>query len=128
MPIYPAIENEGEILTKFNTALGLDVEKTNYRFCRMDGIGSSSVVEIKTRKNNYAKYPTTMLPQDKVDYWRSKHAGKDFYCVFRFLDGDYYYKWDDADEILVEDGGRTDRDRPEIKPYCYIPITSLTQF
>ena len=128
MVVYPAIQNEGEIIAKFNNFLTLDVVETTNRFARMDGIGTTCVVEIKTRTNKYDQYPTTILPRDKVEHWRNNHPDKDFYCIFRFTDGDYYYKWEEDDPNVVADGGRTDREKIEIKPYCYIPINQLTKF
>ena len=80
-------------------------------------------VELKSRRNNYAKYPTTMIGNNKIDYIKKNNLTCIF--VFAFLDGDYYYKYNENDDFKTDIGGRCDRGKPEFKKYYYIPIENL---
>jgi hypothetical protein len=51
---------------------------------------------------------------------------KEFYFVFAFTDGLYYYKYNPDDILNYRKGGRVDRGYKEIKEYAYIPIYLLT--
>jgi hypothetical protein len=82
--------------------------------------------EIKGRNNNYNKYDTTMIGQNKIEY--ANKFDNDFYLIFSFYDGNYYYKYNrnnDNNKLIFDKGGRNDRGRPEYKEYCYIPISEL---
>jgi hypothetical protein len=89
--------------------------------------GEKICVELKTRRNAYNKYPTTMIGINKLEYCEDKD--KDFYFCFSFTDGLYYWKYDknDLEKISYSKGGRRDRGRYEIKNYAYIPIEMLKQ-
>ena len=83
--------------------------------------------EIKSRKNNYNKYPSTMIGLNKYTY--SKNTDYECYFIFNFLDGLYYYKVNDntLNECSVCKGGRKDRGRFEYNQYLYIPIELLNK-
>jgi hypothetical protein len=49
------------------------------------------------------------------------------YFVFRFTDGLYYWKYDPKHPLKVQQGGRTDRGRKEIKSYAFIEVDILSK-
>lgn len=81
--------------------------------------------EVKTRNNNYNKYPTTMVGYNKIQF--AERVCRPVYFIFNFLDGVYYYEYtiDKLDELEIKRGGRCDRGKAEYKTYCYIPINKL---
>ena len=83
------------------------------------------IVEVKKRNNEYKKYPTTMIGENK--YVRAEHYYKKDYKVlfiFIFTDGTYYYNYC-GEDIKPKIGGRCDRGIKEYKNYIYIPIEKL---
>lgn len=86
------------------------------------------LIEMKSRKNKKAQYPTTMIGENK---WKAStekcNDGWDIYYVFNFTDKlcIYKFKKDNRDNIKKSTGGRRDRGRPEFKYYRYIPIELL---
>lgn len=85
-------------------------------------------IELKTRFNTKDKYPTTMIPYNKIV--DAENYEGDYYFVFSFTDKNCYIKYrkskfDKFDKSL---GGRTDRNKQEIKDYVYIPIDKLVNF
>ena len=83
------------------------------------------IVEVKKRNNEYDKYPTTMIGENK--YIRANHYYKKDYkvlFVFIFTDGTYYYEYY-GEDMKAKIGGRRDRGIKEYKNYIYIPITKL---
>jgi hypothetical protein len=99
------------------------------RYDTLDYEGERCFVEIKSRTNRYAQYPTTMIQQSKFDYARKQT--KPVYFVFAFTDGVYYIQYNSEVFDAFESGyfqrpGRIDKtDRRQV--YVYIPITSLTR-
>jgi hypothetical protein len=80
-------------------------------------------IELKSRRNDYNKYPTTMVGYNKIEYIKKHNLSCIF--VFAFTDGDYYYIYNENDEFKINIGGRCDRGKPEFKKYYYIPIEKL---
>ena len=104
----------------FNTKL----IKTD-KFHPMDFIDEqSNYYEIKSRRNKYNKYNTTMITTNKIKFCKSD-CTKQYYFVFCFSDGDYIYHYNSKDYFEFGLGGRTDRGIYEINQYCYIPINLL---
>jgi len=95
------------------------------RTALFDYESDKNCVELKTRRNTYNKYPTTMIGKNKLDYCEDKD--KDFYFCFDFTDGLYYWKYEknDLEKFSYAKGGRFDRGRPELNNYAYIPIEML---
>ena len=85
--------------------------------------GDNKYIELKSRNNNYNKYPTTMIGYNKIK--KALELNEDVYFIFNFTDGIYYYKFDRDKELEIKQGGRRDRGRPEIKDYYFIPIEIL---
>ena len=107
----------------FKSMLKLDL------FHPMDFHSNNKYFEIKSRRFNHNKYETTMVGKNKIEWVRENYIeGIDFYFVFVFEDGDYFYKYNPEDEFKTGLGGRCDRGRDEIKLYYYIPINKMTKF
>ena len=90
-----------------------------------DYIGNNKYIELKTRSFEHTKYPDTMIGLNKIKYAEA-NPDKEFYFVFAFTDGLYYYKYNPDDKLSYRKGGRVDRGYNEIKEYAYIPIYLLT--
>lgn len=93
----------------------------------MDFEGSKCYLEVKTRNNEFNKYPTTMIPMNKIEF--AKTSLKTIYFVFVFTDNTYYIKYeeDKFKNYFIKKFKRDDRiDHKDIeKDYLYIPITDL---
>ena len=116
---------EIRIKSIINEYFNCDVNKTDDNH-PMDYIDTNTYFEIKSRNNNYKKYPTTMIGKNKVDF-ANKNPDKTFYFIFSFYDGDYYYKYNKSDKLDFGIGGRNDRGKNEYKQYCYIDISYLSK-
>ena len=57
-----------------------------------DYIGDNKYIELKTRSFEHSKYPDTMIGLNKIEYAQS-NPDKEFYFVFAFTNGLYYYKY-----------------------------------
>lgn len=99
-------------------------EPDPYVFCDgrynfFDFENSNDKCELKSRRNNYNRYPTTMVGYNKV-----KIAEEDdtlnYKFFFLFRDGLYVWEFK-KDEYTIKYGGI----KENIKPYCYIPIDKL---
>ena len=95
-------------------------------FAIFDYYNEHYLVELKARRNDYNKYPTTMVGKNKIDKAGREHYKKCMFC-FKFFDGLYYHIYDPTIKYQVKKGGRCDRGCPEIKDYVYIPIELLTK-
>lgn len=117
-------EKEKELLNKLKT-LDPNINFSKNKFCCYDFESDNTIIELKSRRNKYNKYPTTMIGNNKIKKFLS--LDKDVYLVFSFTDGIYYVKCDDEliNECSINTGGRYDRGKPELNEYCYIPIKFL---
>jgi len=116
-------ESENNVEEHIKTYFKQTVLTKTSKFNRFDFEGDTALFEVKTRRNNYNKYPSTMIGYTKI-----KHAEKqtvDVFFIFQFLDGNYYYKYSKDDKFEVKRGGRFDRGRPETNNYIFIPIERL---
>ncbi len=114
-------ENKAEnyIQTYFKQSTLIKLSKFN----KFDFEGDTALFEVKTRRNNYNKYPSTMIGYNK--FLACKKCNKDVYFIFQYLDGNYYYKYSKDESFEIKKGGRYDRGRPEFNYYCFIPIEKL---
>jgi hypothetical protein len=94
----------------------------------MDYYNDTCYVELKCRKCLKNTYTTTMVGMNKIEF-ALKDPTKDYYFFFNFIDGLYYWKSDFEKITTFEQslGGRSDRGKPEIRNYLYIPITELIE-
>ena len=87
----------------------------------MDFYNDKYECELKSRKNKYDAYPTTMLGLNKV---QDMKPDKKYRYYFLFTDG--LYRWEyNKDDFVTRNGGRCDRGKYEIKKYIYIDIKKL---
>ena len=83
-------------------------------------------IELKSRKFNHDRYPTTMIGYNKI-LECERDPNKRYLFIFKFLDKTLYCEYD-KDIFLnfeVEEGGRNDRGKKETSNYLYIPINYL---
>lgn len=118
-------KKEVELLSTFKKIFNcdnLELAPKNYEF---DYINNKLQIELKSRFNEYKKYPTTMIGKNKISF-ADKNNKETFFC-FNFTDGLYYIKYDKEKFKSYEEkiGGRQDRGKFEYKPYIYIPICEL---
>jgi len=119
-------ESVERVKIKFDTKYNCCLEKTTEFHCfdLKDKI-MKIVIEVKKRNNTHDKYPTTMMGYNK--YLKARQyitRGYSVYFVFEFTDGTYYYKYNN--EIYKPiNGGRVDRNHPEIKEYIWIDVKNL---
>jgi hypothetical protein len=85
--------------------------------------GDNKYIELKSRNNNYDKYPSTMIGMNKIH--KASTLTENVYFFFNFVDGLYYWLYNKDYELEIKRSGRWDRGRAEIKNYCYIPIELL---
>lgn len=118
-------KNEEQLLERLQNNFGRDLSPTKSKVCPVDFCSDSIVIELKTRRNNLRRYPTTMISKSKIDYMLE--SGKKAYVVFNFTDGIYYIEItkESIEKFSLAKGGRYDRGRPEVNIYYYIPIELL---
>ena len=92
----------------------------NYEF---DFMNSEYIIELKSRRNNYNTYPSTMCGYNKLKIAEDNPENK-YKFLFLFTDG--LYEWEyNKDEYTIKKGGRKDRGKFEYKDYAYIGIDKL---
>jgi hypothetical protein len=89
-----------------------------------DFYSENKFVELKSRNFEHNKYPDTMIGINKINYAKA-NPEREYYFVFSFTDGLYYWKYNDEDKLNYRKGGRYDRGYNEIKDYAFIPINLL---
>ena len=82
-----------------------------------------SYYELKSRNNEYNKYSSTMIGNNKII--KASQLDDDVYFLFSFTDGLYYWKYDKNYKLEIKKGGRIDRGIAEINDYAFIPIEIL---
>lgn len=109
-----------EILEQyFNTKL-----ITSSKYNLIDFYNDEIYIELKSRRNTYQKYNTTIIGCNKIDY--VKTLNKKCHFVFCYLDGLYYIEYsnifdsfDIEEEYIYRDG------KKELKTNYHIPIECL---
>ena len=92
----------------------------NYEF---DFMNLEYIIELKSRRNNFNKYPSTMCGYNKLKIAEENPDNK-YKFLFLFTDG--LYEWEyNKDEYTIKKGGRKDRGKLEYKDYAYIGIDKL---
>jgi hypothetical protein len=112
------------IIARLERLFGETILKAEDRYSLFDAYSEKTKYEIKSRRNKYADYPTTIVAVDKT-----KTAGR-LVFVFHFLDGLYYIEFNKERWAKYEiknvsafrsGGNRTD------KPHFFIDIKDLTE-
>lgn len=110
-----------KILLEEDYNISLTKTEKNFEMDFIDNLGN--YYEIKSRNNEYKKYPDTMVGYNKICF--ARHSDKDCIFIFVFTDGIYSYQFDRTDYFIPKMGGRCDRGKKEYKKYIYIPIEKL---
>jgi hypothetical protein len=120
-------QREDDLFSKMKDKYGENICKTQAG-CRVDYESEDVLVELKSRRNKYRTYPTTMISKGKIDYMLN--SDKQSFCAFSFTDGLYDIEItpDIISKFELKQGGRWDRGRAELNQYYYIPIEMLNQF
>ena len=115
------LKKEDELLPIIRTFFNRDIQKSTNKFERFDFIDEKYKYELKSRNNNYDKYPTTLIPADKVC--------KRIIFLFNFTDGLYYIKYRKSKFNTFERKMFVRNKRNDFndlqKEYYYIPIDKL---
>jgi hypothetical protein len=101
-----------------------NLKHTEHKTDIFDFYSENKFVELKSRNFEHSKFQDTMIGINKINYAKL-NPNKEFYFVFSFTNGLYYWKYNDEDELNYRKGGRYDRGYNEIKDYAFIPIKLL---
>lgn len=119
------LPKEDPVIKRLSEYFNENVEKETYQYSPFDAFSETTKYEIKSRRNRYLQYPTTIIPVDKTQRIQGRLV-----FVFNFTDGLYYIvydkeafaKYEIRDVEAVRKGGiRT------LKPHFFIPIKDLIQ-
>jgi len=111
---------ELEVLDIIKKYFDRDINKSIDRYCNYDFYDDKFTYELKSRRNKYDTYPTTMIPELKLK--------KRTILLFNFLDGLYYIKYKKNKFEEFERGYfcKDRNDKKDVnKGYVYIPIDKL---
>jgi hypothetical protein len=109
-----------EILEQyFNTTL-----QTSSKYNLIDFYNDDIYIELKSRRNTYSKFDTTIIGSNKIDY--AKSLNKKVIFVFNFIDGLYFIEYsnifdsfDLCEQYIIRDN------KKELKTNYHIPINLL---
>lgn len=120
------LPKEDPVIKTLSSYFTEDIKKAEYKYSPYDAFSETTKYEIKSRRNRYAQYPTTIIPCDKCE----RIKGDRLVFVFNFTDGLYYIVYDKEQfakyevkevEAVRQGGIRT------LKPHYFIPIKDLTR-
>lgn len=114
------IQNEISLKESIENITGTLNRTTKYH--SFDYVGTGVFVELKSRNCLSTTYDTTMVGMNKINKIKSNLI---YYFFFKFIDGLFYWKYR-PNEYLINQGGRYDRGKAEIRDYLYIPVKDLT--
>ena len=119
-------ENEKYLLNILKDTIDKNIKLTKNKYAIIDYISPNTLIELKSRRNTYEKYPDTMVGANKIKYMLNDKTRKS-YCVFSFTNGIYYIEINEetVNKFRKASGGRADRGRIETSTYYYIPIEML---
>jgi hypothetical protein len=118
------LAKEDPVINKLATHFGENIVKAEDKYSPFDAYSEKTKYEIKSRRNNYNTFPTTIIAVDKT---RTKGR---LVFVFHFLDGLYYIEYEptlfstfniENVSAIRRNGVRTE------KPHYFIPIENLTK-
>jgi len=78
---------EDEVLPIIKNFFKRNIYKTDDRYNKYDFKDDIYCYELKTRRNTYNYYPTTLISCDKI-------TNNKIICLFKFTDGLYYIEYD----------------------------------
>tara|TARA_R110002012_G_scaffold83682_2_gene210353 strand:- start:4197 stop:4613 length:417 start_codon:yes stop_codon:yes gene_type:complete len=118
------LEQEDIIKPKLEEHFGVKLEKTATS-ARFDYIGENIYIELKSRRNEKYKYPTTMVGEGKykIGLELLSQGNRIIYC-FNFTDKLSFIEPQD-NPVEIKTGGRCDRGRPELNKYVFFPVEDL---
>ena len=116
------LQKEVEILEIIKKYFNDDtiIKLNNYNVFDFKGL---SYYELKSRNNEYNKYSSTMIGNNKII--KANQLTEDVYFLFSFTDGLYYWKFNKNYKLEIKKGGRKDRGIFEYSDYAFIPIEIL---
>ena len=113
-----------DILIK-NFTNEIDIKRTTNKFCKYDFESEQSVFELKTRRIEMNKYPTTIIQVSKI----KENSNSNQYFVFDFLDACCYIKYEKNTFDLFEIKNTKPNYRSDkfdhLSPHFFIPIKYL---
>ena len=119
-------KHELPVIGRLERYFGETITKVQERYSPYDAYSDNTKYEIKSRRNKFAAYPTTIVAVDKT----TRTAGSRLVFVFHFTDGLYYIVYDAAKfasyEVKDVAAYRTGGVRTE-KPHFFIPVVDLTR-
>ena len=94
--------------------------KKGTRYSKFDYYTDDTNIELKSRKNKYKTYSTTMITMNKLSTW------KELILVFNFIDGVYFIQYDNDTfrDFEIKHFSRAGLIGDE-KQHVYIPIEKL---
>ena len=116
---------ENLLLDLLKTYFNTNIIKSNIKNSWYDYYCENNYYELKSRKFNLNKYPTTMIGANKI--MKASEVKADVYFIFNFVDKVGYIKYDPIlfNTFEIKNGGRFDRGRIELNKYYYIPVKHL---
>ena len=118
------LAKEVPVIEKLSIHFEENIIKSEYQYAPHDAYSDKTKYEIKSRRNTYRAFPTTILPTDKI----RELNGCRLVAVFNFTDGLYYIVYDPVRfasyeikdiEAYRRGGMKT------LKPHFHIPIGDL---
>jgi hypothetical protein len=82
-------QSEIKILPLIKQYFNDNITQTTEQYAEYDFISDFYNFELKSRKNNFNTYPSTMITSNKL-----KNTEKQLILLFNFTDGLYYIKYD----------------------------------
>ena len=123
-------KQEDLIHPKLETHFGRKLTKNPNKYAVIDYSDEEGrmLIELKSRRNAYARYATTLLTSHKIK--KLEGQTKEVWFVFNFTDGLYSLKYDPEVFATFELApfqrwNRQDRQEKEVEHY-YIPIEALS--
>ena len=112
------------VIDLLSNHFGEDIAKATDRYSPFDAYSPTTKYEIKSRRNKYSAYPTTIVAVNKT-----RTEGR-LVFVFHYTDGLYYIEYDPVKfskyEVRNVSAIRSYGKRTET-PHFFIPIGDLTQ-
>lgn len=120
------LPREDAVITRLSDYFNERINRAEYQFSPFDASSETTKYEIKSRRNKYKAYPTTIIPVDKCE----RIKGDRLVFVFNFTDGLYYIVYNKetfAKYNIQEVEAVRSRGVRTLKPHYFIPIDDLTQ-